>query len=211
VTATGTATAPGLQAWQRGATAAALGGGYLLASRHIAGRGNPDECAPARAGTTRAGTTRAGTTRAGTARAAAAALCAGCGPALLVVNRLGTAGARWRPPPSTAGRLLLGGYVAAGALLEEVLWRAPLILIRARTGTRPSARHASGAAALSAAGFLALHLRRDGARSLPAHLTTTASWTLAALVGRQLRWPLIAHAGYNFAAASLRAAGTQAP
>jgi hypothetical protein len=58
----------------------------------------------------------------------------------------------------------------------------------------------------SAAGFLALHVRRDGADSLPVHLTTTASWTVSALLGRRLRWPVLCHAGYNFASAVLRAA-----
>lgn len=183
---------PGARAWQRGATATVLGGGYLLVRRHGA---QPN-----------------GSSAGARTRAAAGALCAGGGPALLIARRLGGRQACWRPPASTAGRLLLGGYVAGGALVEEALWRAPLILICERTGSRPAvaARRVGWPAALSAAGFLALHVRRDGARSLPAHLTTTASWTVSALLGRQLRWPVLGHAGYNFAAASLRARGAQA-
>jgi hypothetical protein len=174
----------GTRAGQRGAAAALLGCAYLLASRRVVR-------VDAAHGRTRG-------------RAAAGALCAGAGPALLVAQRLASGGARWQPPPSAAGRTLLSGYVLAGALLEEVLWRAPLILLDGRTGDRALA----GWAVLSGAGFLALHLRRDGARSLPVHLTTTTSWTASALLARQLRWPVLAHAGYNLAAISLRDRGT---
>jgi hypothetical protein len=182
------------RAWERTTAAATLGAAYLLARRHRA----PRDSVPG-----------------GPARAAAGALCAAGGPALLVLRRLGGENARWLPPPSVAGRLLLGGHVLAGALVEEVLWRGPLILLAtpARTGARaasarravPVAMRTVPAALLSAAGFLALHVRRDGAGSLPVHLTTTASWTASALLGRQLRWPVLCHAGYNFAAAGLRA------
>lgn len=106
-------------------------------------------------------------------------------------------GVRWQPPPSTIGRLMLGGYVAGAALFEELLWRAPVTLPRTARGT-------AGLAAASAAGFMALHLRRDGTASVRAHLLATASWTGSTLIGHRLRWPVLSHALYNYAALTLR-------
>ncbi|MEO8888781.1 MAG: CPBP family intramembrane glutamic endopeptidase [Jatrophihabitantaceae bacterium] len=127
----------------------------------------------------------------------AAAIVAFAGPMLVVGGSVLRTRARWQPPPSLLGRLMLGGHVASGAVLEELLWRAPLTVPRSRgAGTV--------AAGVSAAGFLALHVRRDGRPSVPVHAVTTASWTVAAVLGRRVRWSILSHALYNFLVLSLR-------
>jgi hypothetical protein len=121
---------------------------------------------------------------------------AAAGPLLLIGSRLARSGMRRPPALSALGRLVLGGYVASGALVEELMWRAPLTLPR-------TARGRVCAAGLSGSGFLLLHLRRDGAASAPAHLITTASWTTAAVLARRLRWVVLSHALYNYLVISL--------
>jgi hypothetical protein len=59
-------------------------------------------------------------------------------------------------------------------------------------------------AALAGAGFVGLHLRRDGRAALPVHALNTAAWTAATLLGRRLRWPVLAHAAYDLLALTLR-------
>lgn len=130
-------------------------------------------------------------------------LLAFAGPALAVaatlVRHRAAGGLRVAAPPSWAGRLLLAGRLAANALVEELLWRAPLTRLRPG-GVRLFAGTAGAAA------FVGLHLRRDGARALPVHALTTASWTAAALLDRRLRWPVVSHTAYNYAAVVLRPA-----
>jgi hypothetical protein len=62
-----------------------------------------------------------------------------------------------------------------------------------------------GTAAASSAVFVALHVRRDGAGTLGAHLINGLSWTGSALVGRSVRWSVAGHAAYNYVAMSVRA------
>lgn len=91
---------------------------------------------------------------------------------------------------SSASRVLLVGYVLPGAVLEELIWRAPLT-----SGARRRRR-----AAVSMAGFAALHVRRDGIASTPVHLALAAAWTTAALLGRTIVWTSVSHAAYNYLA-----------
>jgi hypothetical protein len=93
-------------------------------------------------------------------------------------------------PASPAGRGLLVGHVFSGALLEELLWRAPLT----------DDRHRIRRAALSMTGFVALHVRRDGAASAPIHVVLAGAWTASALLGRTIRWTCLSHAAYNYLA-----------
>lgn len=96
-------------------------------------------------------------------------------------------------PASGAGRLLLIGYVLPGAVVEELLWRGPLTRAPSARGT-----------ATSVAGFVALHVLRDGVRSAPAHLTLACTWTASALLGRTVVWSALSHGAYNLIALSVR-------
>jgi membrane protease YdiL (CAAX protease family) len=131
----------------------------------------------------------------------ASAAIASAAPALLVARTLRRSDSRWSPPRSGSGRALLVGYVLTGVLVEELVWRAPLLHLR------PGRGQFCGAL-VSATAFSALHLRRDGLRTAPIHVPNTVGWTLATLLAGRLRWALLAHTGYNVAALSLRAAGT---
>lgn len=184
----GADTAPPVMAplQQRIAAAAVLGVAYLTVRRRYGvepSRHHLHRCRDGRA-------SRA-------ARGASAAL---AGPLLAISGRVVGDSTRWQQPPSAAGRLMLAGYLGSGALVEELLWRSPLTVLRGRTSR-------AIASLLSAAGFLWLHLRRDGAGSAPAHLLTTASWTASTLLALQLRWPVLSHTLYNYAAVSLRPVG----
>lgn len=126
-------------------------------------------------------------------RSALAGALALAGPAAVVGPRLAGGTVSYRSPGSWSGRLILGGYLSAGVLVEELLWRGPLATGRARTVR----------AALSGAGFAAIHVRRDGRSSAPAHLVLAAAWTTSVLIGRQLRWAVLSHLGYNCLAVCL--------
>jgi membrane protease YdiL (CAAX protease family) len=130
-------------------------------------------------------------------RRAAAAAVAGAGPLLLIGGSLARGGQRLRVPASGVGLVMLGGYLASGVLAEELLWRAPLTFCRTR-------RSAACVAMLSSAGFVGLHVRRDGLASAPVHAVNTASWTASVVFGRRLRWPMLSHFLYNCLAVSLR-------
>ena len=134
---------------------------------------------------------------------AVVALSATAAPAAIVLAAA-RRGVRWTGPASAVGTALLAGHVALNAAAEELLWRGPLI------APRPPARRAV-VAAVSATGFLAAHLHRDGRSAAPVHLVTTLSWTGSALIGRSLWWPGFAHAGYNLAALTLAAATPTPP
>lgn len=107
--------------------------------------------------------------------------------------------ARWRRP-SPAGLALVVTHAASVALAEELLWRAPLL--RLRTGPARAV-----AAVAAGAGFVGLHLRRDGWPALPVHALNTTVWTASTLLGRRLRWPVLAHAGYDLLALGLSGTG----
>ena len=130
-------------------------------------------------------------------RAALAPAVAGAGPLLLIGGSLARGGQRLQAPPSGVGLVMLGGYLASGVLAEELLWRAPLTFGRTCRGT-------ACLAVLSGAGFVALHVRRDGLASTPLHAVNTASWTASVVLGRRLRWAMLSHFLYNCLAVSLR-------
>jgi hypothetical protein len=136
-------------------------------------------------------------------RAALAPAAAGAGPLLLIGGSLARGGQRLRVPASGVGVAMLGGYLASGVLAEELLWRAPLTLCRTR-------RSAACVAVLSGAGFVGLHVRRDGFASAPVHAVNTAAWTVSVVLGRRLRWAVLSHFLYNCLAVSLRRVETGA-
>jgi hypothetical protein len=125
------------------------------------------------------------------------------GPAVLIGRALLRRDLRWQPPSSPAGRLLLVGYLGAGAVAEELAWRAPLTYL-------PPGRLRAVASLVSGAGFVAAHLPRDGRASIPMHGLNTAGWTAAALAGHRARWSALSHTGYNLAAVTLRPATDEA-
>jgi hypothetical protein len=124
-------------------------------------------------------------------------LVAAAGPAGVVTCARVRRGGRFQrlgPAPVTALAVL---RALAGALIEEVIWRGPVL--------RLTSRPARALAVLGGGvGFVGLHLRRDGRAAWPVHAVNTASWTAAALVGGSVRWPVLSHAAYNVAAWSLR-------
>jgi membrane protease YdiL (CAAX protease family) len=132
-------------------------------------------------------------------RPAGSAALAFAGPIGAVGRVLAQGDVRWRPPGSPAGAALLGLHVGAGALIEELIWRSPLIYVCRAGGRVPIA---IGAGLL----FVAVHLPRDGARGLPVHALNTAAWTSAALFDRRIRWSVFSHAAYNYVALALGAA-----
>lgn len=132
-------------------------------------------------------------------RAVLAAAWAVAGPGALVRGALRRG--RWSPPPSGTGKAMLTGYVLAVATVEELLYRRPVS--RYAAGERRTAALVTAAA--STAAFVALHVRRDGARSLTAHAVNAGCWAGSAFVGRTVRWSTAAHAAYNYAAMSVRA------
>jgi CAAX prenyl protease-like protein len=133
------------------------------------------------------------------ARPGVAAVLAAAGPGALVSRALRRG--RWSPPPSATGKAMLTGYVLAVALIEETLYRGPV----SRYAGQERRVAALVTASLSVAGFVALHVRRDGARTFGAHLVNAGCWTASAFAGRSLRWSIAAHSAYNYAAMSLRA------
>ncbi|SHG04522.1 CAAX protease self-immunity [Jatrophihabitans endophyticus] len=133
---------------------------------------------------------------AGPARRGGAYLLALTAPGVAVARVAG--GARWTlPAPSPQGLTLLALWVGSGALVEELLWRAPLTLLA------PGWRRRALAAA-SGAGFFAAHVRRDGMAATMVHAPNTVSWTAAALLARRVHPSLVAHLGYNAVALGLR-------
>jgi hypothetical protein len=121
-----------------------------------------------------------------------AAVIATAGPAVLFTRAALRTPMSWRAPQTAGARLGLMAVVVAGAATEEGLWRGPLTY-----PMRVSRRLAVGAC--GAAGFVAVHLPRDGRAGAPVHTVNALSWTLAAMVDRSIAWPLIAHTGYNMA------------
>lgn len=111
----------------------------------------------------------------------------------LTLARRQAPGVRLRLPPSWPGRALLAVHLARRVVVEEALWRAPLVRLRTR-----SVRLL--AAGVSGAGFVAIHVDRDGLRTLPAHAALTAAWTTSVLLDRRVRWALASHLLYNYAA-----------
>jgi hypothetical protein len=128
-----------------------------------------------------------------------AGLLAVAGPVTVVAQVAGRRGPGRRAPASPAGTTLLLTYVMAGALSEELLWRAP--------ATWPRSAPVRALVALTGAvGFVAVHVHRDGPASLRVHLLTTSSWTASVLAGRGLRWSVLSHVAYNWAALTMAAA-----
>jgi hypothetical protein len=115
------------------------------------------------------------------------------GPASIIVTR--ARGRQWavRMPPSATGRALLGGYILAGVLAEELLWRAPL------TWPLPArVRLALGVA--GTASFAALHPSPAAGGSRWPHVITGASWTASTLTTGKIGWSVLGHVAYNTAA-----------
>lgn len=128
--------------------------------------------------------------RARPARQLQAAVAALTGPALAIGVAAVRSGVRWQPPTSAAARTILVAYLASGAVVEELIWRGPLLL---PGGT---ARRAA-IAVLGGCGFVGAHLRRDGLDGARVHALTTSAWTCATLLGGRLRWPILGHTLYN--------------
>ena len=122
----------------------------------------------------------------------AAALLATAPSAALVTHAAQQPGMRWQPPPSPTAQALLVAHVLSSAVIEEVLWRGVL-----------ARRHPRGLAIASVLGFVAAHVPRDGRRSAPIHAVNATAWAMSASRGRRLRWPVLAHTGYNLAAHTL--------
>jgi hypothetical protein len=100
---------------------------------------------------------------------------------------------------SPAGKILLATYVASGAAVEELLWRAPVTW----STTRPRRRLLAVA---GTAAFVLLHLRRDGCGTAPLHVLNGVAWTSSAALSGRVGWPIAGHAAYNWFAMSRRAA-----
>jgi len=133
-------------------------------------------------------------------RSGLAAALAATGPAAVVTGAVRGRPVTWRAPGTPITAALLVARVVAGAVIEEVLWRGPVAVGR---GSGAGIR-----AGVLGVAFVALHLARDGGSAWRAHVPNTVAWTLAALVDRRLRWPVLSHAGYNLAAVCLRPADT---
>lgn len=130
-----------------------------------------------------------------TARRVAVAA-AGLAPAGAVGVTLARSRAAWRPPRTVAGRILVLAHLASGVVVEELLWRAPLLRLRSRPLRL-------AAASTSITLFAAAHVRRDGVRSLGVHVPIAAGLTLATLVEGRVRAAVIAHLLYNVVAVCL--------
>jgi membrane protease YdiL (CAAX protease family) len=100
-------------------------------------------------------------------------------------------------PRSATGKVLLSGHVLATVVLEELLWRSPLTLPLGRTTKLVLA-------AVSASGFAAAHVGRDGWPNSRPHIVNTLGWTASALAARSVIWSALAHACYNLSALTLR-------
>ena len=118
-----------------------------------------------------------------------AALLAVAPSAMLVARAARRPSVRWRRArPATYGLLVI--HVLSGAVIEEVVWRGVL--------TRPGRPRVVTLG--SALGFVAAHVPRDGRAGSRSHAINAAAWTVSASAGQRLRWPVLAHAGYNVAA-----------
>ena len=125
------------------------------------------------------------------------AVIAGAAPTVILLAARRRTRIRLAPPPTMAGKTLLVLHVLSTVVLEELIWRAPLGL---PVGPRPRAVLTT----LSGVGFLAVHVRRDGAAQAGPHLINTTGWTLSAFVSHTAVWSGAAHAVYNTAALLLR-------
>lgn len=138
--------------------------------------------------------------RPGRRRTALAGTLAATGPvaAIATARRAGT---RFRSPGAAPVRHLLVAvaYATVTAAAEELLWRAPLLRIA-------GGRRRLATTVLAGSGFVAVHLPRDGWAALPVHALNTASWSAATLIGRRVRWAVVAHTAYDVAAYELRPA-----
>lgn len=128
---------------------------------------------------------------------------AAVGPVATVGHAVVMQRGRWQLPRSGAGKALLVGHVVAGAWVEELLWRGPLVHLRPGP-LRALAALGSGLA------FVGVHVPRDGWRAVPVQTLNAASWTAATLTDGRVWRSVVSHAGYNLAALALRAPATSA-
>ncbi len=126
------------------------------------------------------------------ARWRGAALAVGV-PVALVCSSLGGRGRLHWQRRGVAAEAVVAGYVISGAVAEELLWRAPPLLLTRRGLSATS----------SALVFAALHVRRDGPDSAAGHLVLTGAWSIAAALDRTVFWPVVGHVLYNYLALSL--------
>jgi membrane protease YdiL (CAAX protease family) len=130
-------------------------------------------------------------------RSIAGAAFAFAGPVAAIATRIRGRSVALSPPPSPLGKAMLGGYILAGVLAEELAWRKVLTYRLPRTPL-------VAVTVVSTAGFVLAHLRRDGRGNASVHTANTIGWTASALTSGSIRWSVLGHWTYNCVALSLR-------